>query len=263
MSLVFYVGDAGPIPAVVTDVDGTTPVTPISATATIVNLHTGATVISDAACDVEEGLASYIIPTGSVVTDNAGRYAAYIRVVIDATTIQTVSVPFDVLDKSSYLAVDRWRRKVEFSAPNRDSLSDQEGRDWIDQAVAYLRREFELGYTSTLGQITPDTGVSSPTASDIELIADVAALMSRTAWWAGKGSWRDEELSFDASPFQVEWAALRNEINSKTTSGWFDAPSISEQWNMRNRDNINRLGNPQDRDYYYPEDRDWWYSDQV
>lgn len=263
MSLVFYVGDAGPVPATVTDVDGVTPVTPESATANIVNQHTGELVIDGGSCSVEEGIASYVIPDGSPVTQVAGRYVAYIRVVIDPNTISTVAVPFDVLDKSAYLVVDRWRRKVEFAARDSESISDEEGRDWVDQAVAYLRREFELGYNSTLGAITPDAGVDAPAASDIELIADVAALMARTAWWAGKGTWRDEELSFDASPFREEWEALRAEITSKTSAGWFVDPEVQEQWNMRNRDNINRFGNPQDRDYYYPEDRSWWYGDQV
>lgn len=263
MSLIFYIGDAGPVPASVTDVDGITPILPLSATADVVNQHTGDVLVSGAACSVDVGVASYIIPDLSPITATSARYVAYIQVVIDATTKFTAAVPFDVLDKASYLVVDRWRRKVEFASPDQDAISDEEGRDWVDQAVAYLRNEFDFGYTSILASITPDTGVDDPTSGTIELIARVAALMARTAWWAGKGSYRDEEISFDASPFRNEWLALRAELGSASQSGWFETPSVTEQWNMRNRDKINRLGLPQDVEWYYPEDASWWYGDQV
>lgn len=263
MSLVFYLGDTGPVSATVTDIDGITPITPLSATANIINLHTGTQVVTSGVCQIGSGIAAYIIPDASPVTQAIGRYVAYITVEIDSTTKNTVAVPFDVLDKASYLVVDRWRRRVEFSAPDADAISDEEGRDWVDQAVAYLRREFGFGYTSVLATITPDGGVAATSSAEFELIAKVASLMARTAWWAGKGSWRDEELSFDASPFRFEWEALKADIGDNFTDGWFIDPSVTEQWNMRNRDNINRLGLPQDKDYYYNEDRSWWYSDQL
>ncbi len=251
MSLEFYLGDFGPVPATVTDVDGYTPVLPESATATIVNVHTGEVVVTDASCLVEEGLASYIIPDGSQITEESARYVAYISVKIDATTKITVQVPFDVLDKASYLAVDRWRRKVEFSAPNDDALSDQEGRDWIDQAVAYLNRKYTTGFTSVLASITPDPGVAEPDASDIELIAAVGALMARTAWWAGKGNWRDEEMSLDTGPFRDEWDDLQAYIARNADAGWFTTDNLNEKWDMYNRDKIDHWGWVDDPDDYF------------
>jgi hypothetical protein len=251
MSLEFYIDDYGPVPATVTEEDGITPATPLSATATIVNTQTGEVLVTDASCLVEEGLASYIIPDGSPITDVSARYVAYISVVIDATTKQTVQVPFDVLDKASYLVVDRWRRKVEFSAPNDGALSDQEGRDWVDQAVAYLNRRYTTGFTSVLASITPEAGVADPDDGDIEMIAAVAGLMARTAWWAGKGSWRDEEMSLDTGPFRDEWAALEEYIGRNADAGWFTLDNLQAQWNMYNRDKIDRWGHSDAPDDYF------------
>lgn len=254
MSLVFYEGDSGPVPATVTDVDGVNPLEPLSATATIVNYHTGEVVISDGSCEVGLGYASYIIPDGSPITATSARYVAYIRVVIDATTINTVAVPFDVLDKASYLGVDRWRRKVEFSSPNDDAISDEEGRDWIDQAVDYLNGRYSTGFTSVLGAITPDIGTDAPTSTDYEFIASTAALMARTAWWAGKGDWRDEEMSLDTGPFREEWEALEARIASNSDAGWFASDSINDKWDMYNRDKIDWQGIPDAPDDYFSRD---------
>lgn len=258
MSLTFYVDDYGPVPAVVTEEDGITPATPVSATATVVNLHTGIAVVTDASCFTEPGVAAYIIPSLSPITATSARYVAYISVVIDATTKLTVQVPFDVLDKTSNLIVDRWRRKVEFSAPNDDAISDQEGRDWIDQAVAHLNGHyFDTGYTSILASLTPSTGVDPAGSNEIELFASVAALMARTAWWAGKGNWRDEEMSLDTGPFWREWETLRGVLSQTTTIGWYSGVADPlEQHNMYNRDKIDTYGFPNEPDNYHA--ASWW-----
>jgi hypothetical protein len=258
MSLTFYVGDYGPVPAAVTEEDGVTPATPIEATATVVNLHTGSAIVSDAVCYIEPGTAAYIIPDESPITATAARYVAYISVTIDATTRQTVAVPFDVLDKSSNLIVDRWRRKVEFAAPNLEAISDQEGRDWIDQAVSHLNGHyFDTGYTSVLASLTPSTGVEAAGPNEIELFASVAALMARTAWWAGKGNWRDEEMSLDTSPFWREWSDLKDIISASAVVDWYSGVSDPlEQHNMYNRDKIDIYGFPNEPDNYH--NASWW-----
>lgn len=249
MSLFYYIGDAGPVPAVVTEPDGVTPATPISATATIVNQHTGEAIITNGACTVSEGLAAYIIPEGSPIMAVSARYVAYIRVVLDATTIATVSVPFDILDKASYLIVDRWRRKVEFAKPNDEAISEEEGRDWIDQAVDYLNSRYATGITSVLASLT--TAGDPPSTAEIEFISSTAALMARTAWWAGKGNWRDEEMSLDTSPFAAEWARLEEAISRHAGTNWFTTDSAAENWSMYNRDKINWEGLVDHPDDYF------------
>lgn len=257
MSLVFYVGDSGPVPAIVTDGEGNF-ATPVSATATVVNVHNGEVVALNEACLVGEGVASWIMPVGHAASITSARYVAYITVTLDATTKTTASVPFDVLDKSSYLIVDRWRRKVEFSAPNDEAISDQEGRDWIDQAVSHLNGQwYNTGYTSVLGSLTPNEGVDAAGQNEIEFIASVAALMARTAWWAGKGNWRDEEMSLDVGPFHREWEQLKGVIVTQGDNAWYSGVSDPlEQHNMYNRDKVNRLGHPDEPDNYY--DAAWW-----
>jgi hypothetical protein len=255
MSLTFYVGDYGPVPAAVTEEDGITPATPLSASADIVNLHTGATVIAGATCLVETGTAAYIIPSGSPITATPARYTAFITVDIDATTRQSVAVPFDVLDKSSSLIVDRWRRRVEFAAPNQDAVSDQEGRDWIDQAVGVLNRYRSTDYTSVLASITP-----TPSAGDADLIASVASLLARASWWAGKGNWRDEEMSFDGTPFEREWARLEPRLEISSLEGWFGG-DFSHTTDMYNRDKTDRFGIPDDPDDYF--DQEWLRDNQA
>jgi hypothetical protein len=250
MSIFYYVGDAGPVPADVTAEDGVTPVTPISATATIVNLHTGEVIVEDGGCQVGLGVAAYIIPDNSPITATSGRYVAYIRVVLDATTINTVAVPFDILDKASYMPVDRWRRKVEFAAPNYEAISDEEARDWIDQAVAYLNGRYDTGYTSVLAVLTPNDTITPASAQFVEMVASVASLMARTAWYAGKGNWRDEEMSIDTSPFAAEWKRLDAAIDKYSETGWFTF-TLAEQYDMYNRDKADQWGIVDDPDDYY------------
>lgn len=245
MSLTFYTGDAGPITATISD-DLGNPMTPLSATATIVNLHTGQVVEAAASCTVGEGFASWILTPGHDVSQTSARYVAYITVELDASTINTVSVPFDVLDKQSYFAVDRWRRKVEFSAPDEDSISDQEARDWIDQAVDFLGRGYGFEYTSTLAALDP-----APSRQTVEYVAEVASLMARTAWWAGKGNWRDEEMSFDGTPFENEWKRLETKLSDVGISDWLVGDMPPKKFDMYNRDKANQWGIQDEPDDYF------------
>lgn len=255
MSLVFYSGDAGPVPATVVDDEGE-PLTPLSATATVVNVHTGITMAEDESCVVGPGTATWIMSTGHPVSIAPARYVVYISVQIDETTKTTVAIPIDVLDKSSYFAVDRWRRKVEFAAPNLDSISDQEGRDWVDQAVDYLSRNYGFEYSSTLAMITPAVDRTMT-----EYIAEVAALMARTAWWAGKGNWRDEEMSFDGTPFQREWERLEGSLTTDSISSWYTGDNVSHQRDMYNRDKTDSWGIPDLPDDLY--DQVWTRDNQA
>lgn len=253
MAYVFYIGDHGPVSASVFEADGVTPITPLSATATIVNQHTGEVIIEDAGCLVDVGTMTYIIPEGSPITATSARYVAYLTAQVDATTRRTLSIPVDVLDKGSYLVVDRWRRKVEFAAPNEDALSDQEGRDWVDQAVSHLNKNyFNTGYVSTLATLTPNAGVAPAGPNEIEMIASTAALMARTAWWAGKGNWRDEEMSLDTSPFRLEWEGLKSIFAVAGSAGWYSGYNDPNEVNsMYNRDKIDVFGFSDEPDNYH------------
>jgi hypothetical protein len=253
VAYVFYLDDYGPVTASVYDTDNKTPLLPMSGTATIVNQHTGEPVVTDAGCLVAEGSITYVIPEGSPITQASARYVAYMSAVIDATTKNTVAIPIDVLDKESYLIVDRWRRKVEFAAPDSapdgtDPLSEAEGRDWIDQAVDFINRYYETGYTSTLASITP-----APSSNDIEFIATVASLMARTAWWAGKGQWRDDEMAFNDSPFRVEWNRIFAILGQKKTGDWYEEyDGVFNYWDNYNRDRVFAPGVKIDATGY------WW-----
>lgn len=253
MPLIFYLDDYGPVTATVTDLDGT-PILPLAGRCTVVNQHTGAEIVTNASCQVASGSMTYFIPQGSPITTTSARYVAYMQAEIDVSSALTVQVPFDVLDRSAYLVVDRWRRKVEFSAPDTwdgsDPISDEEGRDWIDQAVDLINRYWDTGYTSTLASISP-----APTHNDIEFIATVASLLARTAWWAGKGEWRDDEQSFSASPFNVEWNRIFGILRDKQEEGWFDGvddPTVS--YDNYNRDRVYSPGVKLDSGGY------WWVS---
>jgi hypothetical protein len=196
----------------------------------VVNQITGVTVVTGATCAVASGLATYLITSGSFIAQTPGRYVGYMRVQLDAQTADTFALPFDVLDKGSYLVVDRWQRKVADSAPTQDHDDDEHARDWIDQAVDYLNRKYTLGYTSVLGMVNPH-----PDSTAVEMIASVASVMARAAWWAGKGNWRDAEMTFDATPFKDEWDRIDAEITRLLDTGWTDN---SFSGTMFNRDSV-------------------------
>lgn len=248
MGYIFYLDDYGPITADISDADGN-PLAPIGGSAIIVNQHTGEVVEPSGSVTTGSGTITYLIPNASPITAVSGRYIAYLTAEIDSTTKSTVAIPFDVLDKNSYLAVDRWRRKVEFSAPDTapdgsDPLSDEEGRDWIDQAVGLINRYYASGYTSTLASIIP-----SPTANDIEFIATVASLMARTAWWAGKGEWRDDEMAFTATPFTIEWNRIFAILQQQASGDWYTDDYMVDNFN---RDRVVYGGVKLDSpDYWY------------
>lgn len=184
--------------------DAVTPVLPLSATITVLNMDSGDTVLSGAAASVATGSAYYTIPSGSAITSSSAHMVAYLDVIKTSGNLHTYPVYFDVLDKASYLIIEQWRRKVEESAPSDELTEDEDARDWIDSAVSFVNKHYrDTGYTSILGSISP-----TPTANDREFFAEVASLMARTSWHAGKGKWRDEEMSLDPGPFANEWARL-------------------------------------------------------
>lgn len=242
----FYVNDNYPLTVNVYDSDGVTPILPVSATIDIVDQDLNTLVVTNASVSVASGLATYFILSGSDVAQSPGHYIGYMRVTIDANNSKTIAVPFDVLSKSSALGIFRWRAKVEDAAPSEEHTSDGHARNWIDQAVDFLNRRYTTGYTSTLGNISP-----SPTTNDLELIIQVAALMARTAWWAGKGTYRDSEISFDATPFAAEWAAIEQTLQRVTNDEWFDFPA-TDSVTMYNRDKVYYDGIKYDSPDY------WW-----
>lgn len=218
MSQFFYVGNyGGPLRTEVFEDDGVTEKLPVSATVTIINKDSGDTLVSGEACQVETGSAYYLIPSGSSVTSSSGHMVAYMDVLVESGNLLTNRIPFDVLSKASFLVIDKWLRKVENAAPSTSLLEDEDARDWIDSAVAFVNRRYgDQGYTSTLGDIDP-----APTANDLEFFAEVASLMARTSWWAGRGKWRDEEMSFDPGPFKQEWDRLDFVMEAKNSNDLF------------------------------------------
>jgi hypothetical protein len=241
----FYVNDNHPLHVDVFGEDGATPVLPLSATIDIVNQSSGATIISNGSATVASGLATYYVLSGSDVAQTSGKYVGYMRVQITSTVAETQMLHFDVLSKSSNLAVERWTRKVESVAPSAAYMSDDHARDWIDQGVDFLNGLYATGYTSTLGAIVP-----APDTATLDFIVRVAALMARTAWWAGKGTWRDDEMSFDATPFADEWASIRSEVVNLRDDGWFTDPDMGGT--VYNRDNVFYDGVKYDSpDYWY------------
>lgn len=201
----FWVGNyGGPLRTDVYESDGVTPKLPLSATITVLNMDAGTTVVENQACSVATGSAYYSIPSGSPITSSSAHMVAYMDVLVETGNLLTNPIYFDVLDKASYLILETWRRKVEEAAPSDDLLEDEDARDWIDSAVRYVNHHYrDTGYTSTLGALSP-----APTANIREFFANVASLMARTSWWAGRGKWRDEELSLDPGPFKDEWDRL-------------------------------------------------------
>jgi hypothetical protein len=218
----------GPLRTDVFDSDGITPKLPLSANITVLNMDTGETVVSDEACAVESGSAYYTIPSGSPITSSSAHMLAYMDVLVESGNLLTNRIAFDVLDKSSYLILDTWRRKVSESAPSDDLTTDEAARDWIDDAVAEVSRRYGITtYTSTLGALSP-----TPTANDRQFYASVAALMARTAWWAGKGTWRDGEMSLNVSPFKDEWDRLDAVMQASANADMFAV------YQTYNRDNV-------------------------
>lgn len=212
----------GPLVTEVVATDGITPLLPISATITILNINSGAVVVENAACQVATGSAFYPIPSGSSVTSTSAHYVGYMDVLVEAGNLLTNPIYFDVLDKASYLVIYRWRRKVAEAAPDVSLLEDEDARDWVDSAVAFVNRRYgDTGYTSTLGSIQP-----APTANDLEFFAEVASLMARTAWWAGKGSWRDGEMAMNASPFKDEWERLDTIMAAKSSENLYQVVDV-------------------------------------
>lgn len=233
MSQKFYVGDyGGPLSVNVFAPDGETLLLPVSATIDIINMADGSTVVDDGVCIVSSGLASYVIPEASPATAVAGRYVGYVTVLIEVGNKQTEEVYYNVFAKTSYYILERWRAKVQDSAPTEDHTDDDAAREWIDQAVDWINRRFASGYTSALATIDP-----VPTADDVEFIASVASLLARRAWYAGRGSYRDDEISYDARALQAEYDSLEKYFVDLNTSGIYDAIETDAVTN-RNRDGV-------------------------
>lgn len=233
MAQKFYVGDyGGPLTIDVFAADGETPVLPVSATIDIINMETGALVVDDGVCLVASGLASYLIPEGSPATATAGRYVGYISVIVEVGNKLTEEVYFNVFEKSSTLILERWRAKVEDSAPSPDHIDDDAAREWIDQAVGWINKRFASGYSSILGAVDP-----APTDYDTEFIAAVASLLARRGWYAGRGSYRDDEISYDARALQAEYDDLEQyfvDINTSDLYGTMEDINVTN----RNRDGV-------------------------
>lgn len=245
----FYVGDyGGPLSINVFAADGITPILPVSATIDIINMVTGSTIVNDGVCIVLSGIASYVIPQSSPATSGSGKYVGYMTVLIETGNQQTEEVYYNVYEKTSYLILERWRAKVLDSALDADHTDDDAAREWIDQAVGWINKRIDLGYTSVLGALTP-----LPNDKDMEFIASVGALMARTAWWAGKGNWHDDEMSFDGSPFAAEWSRLENAIEVAMQNDWY---SDSTSGDMYNRDDVYFDGIKYDSPLYWHYDPD-------
>lgn len=223
----------GPLRTEVVADDGITPLLPLSATITILNLNTGGVVVENDVCQVVTGSAFYSIPSGSAVTSTSAHYVGYMDVLVEPGNFLTNPIYFDVLDKSSYLVIQRWRRKVAEAAPDVSLLEDEDARDWIDSAVALTSRRWSIDtYTSTLGSIQP-----AASANDLEFIAEVASLMARTAWWAGKGKWRDEEMSQDPGPFKDEWERLDILMSARSDSNLYSVLDVFNRDRVLNDSN--------------------------
>ena len=242
MAQYLYVGNyGGPLRTEVFESDGVTEKLPLSATITVLNMDSGTTVVSNAACQVETGSAYYNIPSGSPITSSSAHMVAYMDVLVESGNLLTNPIYFDVLDKGSYLILDLWRRRVEESAPSDELLEDEDARDWIDAAVTYVNRHYrDTGYTSVLGSISP-----APTANDREFFVGVASLMARTSWHAGKGKWRDEELSLDPGPFKDEWDRL-DRLMSKDADR-----NLMAVFESFNRDRVQGDGYKEDSPLYW------------
>lgn len=239
----FYVNDNYPLTTEVYADDGVTPALPLSAMIDILNQVTGDQVVTGGSCTVASGLSTYFILSGSTVAQTSGRYIGYMRVELDSDNARTIALPFDVLDKASVLPVIRWRAKVRDSSPDDDHISDDLGREWVDNAVDFLNNRYETGLTSVLGTIYP-----TPTTHEVEFITSVAGLMARYSWWAGRGTWRDSEMSFDGTPFQTEWDRLEQSILTNANDDWFASDMGGT---MYNRDRVYYDGIKYDSPLYW------------
>lgn len=242
MKQFMFVGNyGGPLITEVYESDGYTPKLPVSATITVLNMDTDTTVLSGAACLVATGSAYYSIPSGSPITSTSAHLVAFMDVLVEAGNLLTNPIYIDVLDKSSLLILNQWRKKVQEAAPSEELVQDEDARDWIDAAVAFVNKNYrDTGYTSTLGTISP-----SPTVNDREFFAEVGSLMARTSWWAGRGKWRDEELSLDPGPFKDEWARL-DAIMSKDAD-----KNMMAVFDTFNRDRVQGDGYKEDSPLYW------------
>lgn len=243
-----YVEDKYPLSVVTFEEDGQTPATADEATVDIYDQASGLKMVDAGTCDIDEGLVTYWIMPDSSVSTIPGRYVAFFRVELNELNIQTHRVPFNVLQKGSDLIIEKWLAKVRDSAPSEDHTTEDHARDWVDAAVAHMGKHYQTQYTSLLATITALPGTDAPGANEIEFFADVAALMARTAWWAGKGNWRDEEMSLDTGPFWREWNDLKSLLDSTAGSEWYSG--TFDQHNMYNRDKVDVWGHPDVPDDY-------------
>jgi hypothetical protein len=233
MALKFYVGNyGGPLTVNVYSQDGVTGILPTSATVDIFDLNTGTQVLDDGTADVTSGLASYSIPQGASYMGAAGRFVAYFDVLIETGNLQTEEVYFNVYEKASNLIIERWRLKVQNANPGEEFIDDDSARDWIDSAVGWINKRYASGYTSTLASIDP-----VPTDYDMEFIASVASFLARKSWWAGRGTYRDDEISYDARALAAEEAKLEDYFVDLDTSGIYDTITPETVTN-RNRDGV-------------------------
>jgi hypothetical protein len=231
----FYVGNyGGPISVTVFGSDGVTPWLPVSATVDIYNLTTGALVVDDGVCTVTSGLAAFTIPQGSPATDTAGRYVGYFDVLLEVGNLQTEEAYYNVYEKTSYYILERWRAKVQDSALTEAHVDDDAAREWIDQAVDWINKRFDSGYTSVLGAVSP---TMAPT--DLEFIASVGSLLARKAWYAGRGTYRDDEISYDARSLAAEEAAFEQYFEDLNQSGLYGTmDDVTTSLTNRNRDGV-------------------------
>lgn len=230
----FYIGNyGGPLTVDVFASDGTTPFLPLSATIDIFNLADGSAVVTNEPCTVASGSATYVIPEGSPATATAGRYVGYMDVLLEVGNKKTEEVYFNVYEKASSLILEQWRMQVEMANPGPEFIDDDAARDWIDAAVGWLNGKYASGYSSTLAVITP-----TPTDYDTHFIVYVAGLLARRAWWTGKGSYRDDEISYDARSIQAEFAALDKYFVDLETSGIYDILPDTQSVTNRNRDGV-------------------------
>jgi hypothetical protein len=76
--------------------------------------------------------------------------------------------------------------------------------------------------------------------------------MARTAWYAGRGNWKDSEMSFFGTPFEEEWNRLEAQIGiiiaGLNGEDWFGDTSSAD---MYNRDRVYWDGRKFDSPLYW------------